>query len=192
VATVFNFLGPLSNPAQPEAAAIGVSDARMAPVVAGVCARRGTRAVVFRGEDGLDELTTTAPSRVWVVAGGEVAESVVDPVSLDLPVASLRDLRGGDAAFNAAVARSLLAGERGPVRDAVLLNAAAALVAYDGELLPTVTAGDPAGEQDGDELADQLTTVLRAGMERAARAIDSGAAADVLDRWLQVARDSLS
>ena len=190
VATVFNFLGPLSNPAQPEAAAIGVSDARMAPVVAGVCARRGTRAVVFRGEDGLDELTTTAPSRVWVVAGGEVAESVVDPVSLDLPVASLRDLRGGDAAFNAAVARSLLAGERGPVRDAVLLNAAAALVAYDGELLPTVTAG--AGGKGGDELADRLTTVLHAGIERAARAIDSGAAADVLDRWLQVARDSLS
>jgi anthranilate phosphoribosyltransferase len=165
VPTAFNFLGPLTNPAQPAAAAVGVADLRMAPLVAGVFAARGTSALVFRGEDGLDELSTTGPSRVWEVCGGEVAEERFDPSSLGLPAATLEDLRGGDAAHNAAVARSMLDGERGPVRDAVLLNAAAGLAA--------------AGVGSGD-----LVSRVGAGLELAEKAVDSGAAADLLQRWV--------
>ncbi len=165
VATVFNFLGPLANPARPAAQAVGVSELRMAPVMAGVLAERGISALVFRGEDGLDELTTTAPSRIWAVSDGAVTESVVDAADLGITRVSLEDLRGADAPFNAAVARAVLAGEDGPVRDAVVLNAAAALVAYDG------VAGD-------------VTQLLAAALPRAAESLDSGAAADVLKRWV--------
>jgi anthranilate phosphoribosyltransferase len=168
IASAFNFLGPLTNPAQPAATAVGVSDARMAPLMAGVFASRGTDALVFRGEDGLDELAPTARSRVWEVRGGIVTESVLDSVAeLGLPPAQVADLRGADAAYNAEVARRVLDGERGPVRDAVLLNAAAALVA-DGTRVPTT---GPLAER------------LGAALEHAARAVDDGAAADVLERW---------
>ncbi|MCW2608408.1 MAG: Anthranilate phosphoribosyltransferase, partial [Frankiales bacterium] len=114
VPTVFNVLGPLSNPAQPAAQAVGVSDPRLAPVMAGVLARRGVDALVFRGDDGLDELTTTAPSTVWVVAGGQTAQERFDPADLGVAHADVAALRGGDAPHNAAVARRLLAGEAGP------------------------------------------------------------------------------
>ncbi|MBB6344996.1 anthranilate phosphoribosyltransferase [Nonomuraea muscovyensis] len=166
VPTFFNFLGPLTNPALPSAQAVGVSDARMAPVVAGVLAERGSSALVFRGDDGLDELTTTGPSTVWVVRRGTVTSTGFDPADLGLPRARQEDLRGGDAARNAAVARAVLAGEPGPVRDIVLLNAAAALVAADGT--PAAAA---------------LTEALAAAVKRATDAIDSGAAAALLDRW---------
>ena len=168
VGTAFNFLGPLTNPAQPEATAVGVADARVAPLIAGVLAARGTSALVFRGEDGLDELTVSGPSRVWVV-DGEVAECSLDPVGLGLPRAPLSDLRGGDASYNADVARRVLAGDIGPVRDAVLLNAAAALVA--------------AGVGQG-----PLVERMREGLVVAARSVDEGAAADVLRRWVEVTR----
>jgi anthranilate phosphoribosyltransferase len=168
VPTVFNFLGPLTNPGRPRAAAVGCADTRMAPVMAGVLAARGTSALVFRGEDGLDEFTTTAPTRLWVVHEGTVTESVVDAADLGIARAEPADLRGGDAAYNAAAARALLAGERGPVRDAVLVNAGAALAAYDG------LGGDVAG-------------ALTAGIDRAAKAVDSGAAADLLERWVSTA-----
>lgn len=168
VPTVFNFLGPLTNPAQPAAAAVGCADPRMAPVMAEVFARRGNSVVLVRGEDGLDEFTTTAPTRVWAVSDGRVTESVVDAADLGLPRAAAADLRGADAEYNAGVARRVLAGEPGPVRDAVLVNAAAALAAHGGDL------------------AD-LPAALRAGYERAAAAVDSGAAARVLDRWMTVA-----
>ena len=171
VPTAFNFLGPLTNPARPGAAAVGCADERMAPVMAAVLAERGDTALVFRGDDGLDELTTTTTSRVWVVRGGEVRADRLDPAALGLPPADRAALRGADAAYNAGVARALLAGERGPVRDAVLLNAGAALAAYDG-------------------LAGPLPEAVAAGMARAAAAIDSGAAADVLDRWVTVSRDA--
>ncbi|HMC68977.1 MAG TPA: anthranilate phosphoribosyltransferase, partial [Mycobacteriales bacterium] len=127
VATVFNFLGPLTNPAQPMAQAVGVADARMAPVMAGVLADRGASALVFRGDDGLDELSTSTTSRVWAVADGHVREERLDPTELGLAPAGPDALKGADAAHNAAVARRVLAGESGAVRDAVLLNAAAAL-----------------------------------------------------------------
>jgi anthranilate phosphoribosyltransferase len=169
VPTAFNFLGPLTNPARPSALAVGCADPRMAPVMAAVLAERGVTALVFRGDDGLDELTTTTTSSVWVVRGGTVTQATVDPRALGLAPAGRADLRGADAAHNARVAGALLAGEPGPVRDAVLLNAGAALAAYDGLV----------GELDG---------ALRAGMDRAAAAIDDGAPAAVLDRWRTVSQ----
>lgn len=169
VATVFNFLGPLANPAQPGAQAVGVADARMAGVMAQVLADRGVSALVFRGEDGLDELTPCAPSRVWVVRDGAVTTETVTPEELGLGRAAPEALRGADAAHNAQVARRFLDGERGPVRDAVLLNAAAALVALSPGNAP---------------LVDQL----RAGMERAAESVDSGAAARTLATWVDTSR----
>ncbi|MGH3332986.1 MAG: anthranilate phosphoribosyltransferase, partial [Nocardioidaceae bacterium] len=127
VGTTFNFLGPLAHPAKPEAQAIGCADLLMAPVMAGVFARRGVDAWVFRGNDGLDELTTTTTSRIWTVTGGEVEEHMIDPADLGIPRGTVEGLRGRDAAYNADVVRRLVAGEPGQVRDAVLLNAGAAL-----------------------------------------------------------------
>jgi anthranilate phosphoribosyltransferase len=166
VPTVFNFLGPVANPARPAALAVGVADPRMGPVIAGVLAGRGCSALVFHGSDGLDELTTTGTSAVWVVHDGAASEARFDPAALGLPRPGPGDLRGGDAAHNAGVARAVLAGEKGPVRDVVLLNAGAALAAAAGVAGP--------GELDG-ALAD--------GYERAQAAVDSGAAAALLDRW---------
>ncbi|MEU8368122.1 anthranilate phosphoribosyltransferase [Micromonospora tulbaghiae] len=169
VPTAFNFLGPLTNPARPRAGAVGCFDKRMAPVMAAVFAARGDSAIVVRGEDGLDEFSTGAPTRVWVAQQGTVTESVLDATELGVPRATLADLRGGDAVYNAEVVRRLLAGETGPVRDAVLVNAAVALATQ--------------GPLDGD-----LYEVLRANLDRAAEAVDSGAAAAALERWLEVAR----
>jgi anthranilate phosphoribosyltransferase len=169
VPTVFNFLGPVANPARPSAQAVGVFDPLMGGVIAGVLAGRGCSALVFHGSDGLDELTTTGPSSMWVVHDGEVARTEFSPAALGLPTASLGDLRGGDAAHNAAVARAVLAGERGPVRDIVLLNAAAALAAAAG-------VPDP----------EAVTAALADGYARAAQAVDSGAAQALLERWIEV------
>jgi anthranilate phosphoribosyltransferase len=165
IGTTFNLLGPLTNPAHAQAHAIGCADARLAPVMAGVLARRGVDAWVFRGDDGLDELTTTTTSRVWWVHDGEVVESTVDPADHGIARSAPGDLRGGDAAHNAAVARRLLDGEQGPVRDAVLLNAGAALAVH---------------AEPGSAPADALA----AGIARAREAIDSGAARATLDRWV--------
>src|SRR5690349_12032596 len=132
VPTVFNFLGPVANPARPGAQAVGVSDPRMGAIIAGVLAGRGCSALVFHGDDGLDELTTTDTSTVWVVHDGTVTQTAVDPADLGLPRCTPEDLRGADAAHNAAVVRAVLAGDPGPVRDTVILNAAAALVAAEG------------------------------------------------------------
>ncbi|MBA3524226.1 MAG: anthranilate phosphoribosyltransferase, partial [Geodermatophilaceae bacterium] len=126
VPTVFNFLGPLTNPSRPAAQAIGCADVRMAGVLADVLAARGTSAFVFRGDDGLDELTTTTTSAVWTVADGVVGQFGLDPSDLGIAPAVPQDLVGGGPPENAAVARALLEGRTGPVRDAVLLNAAAA------------------------------------------------------------------
>lgn len=177
VPTAFNFLGPLTNPAQPRAAAVGVADRRMAPLVAGVLAGRGISALVFRGEDGLDELTTSGASAVWEVRDGQVVESTLDPADLGVPRHDVAQLRGADARHNAAVTRDLLAGRPGPVRDAVLLNAAAALVAADA-------ADDAESSVDGGQGGDDLMSRMARALSRAAAAIDSGAAADVLQRWV--------
>jgi anthranilate phosphoribosyltransferase len=164
VPTVFNFLGPLTNPARPFAQVVGVSDPRMLPLMAEVLARRGTRAKVFRGADGLDELTTTGPSTVYEVTDGDARETTLDPAELGLATAALEDLRGGDAEASAAIARAILAGEPGPRRDVVLLNAAAAL-----------------------EVAGRAGSLVD-GLPVAARSIDSGAAAATLERWAAASR----
>lgn len=169
IPTVFNFLGPLTNPAQPSASAIGCGNARMAPVMAQVFAQRSSSALVFRGDDGLDELTTTTTSSVWVVSGGQVRPAIVDPTALGIAPARPEDLRGGDVAQNLQVARELFEGRPGPVRDAVALNAAAAVAARAG-------------------LTDDLVDDLTAALHRVDRVLSSGAAADLVDRWVTAAR----
>jgi anthranilate phosphoribosyltransferase len=171
IGTVFNFLGPLTNPARPVAAAIGCADSRMAPVLAEVLARRGTRALVFRGDDGLDELTTATTSAVWVVRNGEVVAERLDPTALGVPVSAPGALRGGGPQVNAEVVRRLVAGEPGPVRDAVLLNAAGALAAFD--------------ERDV-----RLHDALAVGLQRAAAALDDGRAEAKLDEWVRVSQQA--
>lgn len=170
IPTAFNFLGPLTNPARVQASAVGVANARMAPLVAGVLARRGSRGLVFRGDDGLDELTTTGSSTVWEIRAGQVTELAFSPADVGIPLARLEDLRGGDAAVNAAVVRDVLAGKPGPARDAVLLNAAAGLVAFD------LDAEGPFVER------------MRNALRRAAEAVDSGAAENVLQRWVELSK----
>jgi anthranilate phosphoribosyltransferase len=167
VPTAFNVLGPLTNPAQPAAGLIGCADERMAPVMAQVLADRGATVLLVRGDDGLDEITTTTTTSVWVVSDGVVRRDRFDPTALGVPVARPEQLRGGDAATNAEVVRRLLAGDRGPVRDAVLLNAAAALAAHAG-------------------LTSDLVTDLASAAQRAAEAVDSGAAAALLERWAKL------
>ncbi|MFG2698154.1 anthranilate phosphoribosyltransferase [Kitasatospora sp. NPDC051984] len=166
VPTVFNILGPLTNPAKVGAHAVGCFDTRLAGLIAGVLARRGGQGLVFRGDDGLDELTITTTSHVWVIRDGQVTETQFDPREVGIELVGIEALRGADAEFNAAVARRVLNGERGPVRDAVLLNSAAALVALE-------LTDAPLGEQ------------LAAGMVRTAAAIDSGAAGELLKRWAE-------
>jgi anthranilate phosphoribosyltransferase len=164
IPTAFNVLGPLTNPARPSAGLIGCADRRMAPVMAEVFAARGNSVLLVCGDDGMDEITTTTNTTAWVVHDGTVAEERIDPTTLGLPLSTAQDLRGGDAEVNAEVVRELVAGKRGPVRDAVLINTAGALAAYDG------SCGD-------------LPKQLRAGLDRAAGAIDSGAAAELLTQW---------
>jgi anthranilate phosphoribosyltransferase len=168
VGTTFNFLGPLAHPAKPEAQAIGCADERMAPLMAGVFARRGVDAWVFRGDDGLDELTTTTTSKVWAVSRGEVAEFTVDPGEHGLGGGTTEGLRGRDASYNADVVRRVVDGEPGQVRDAVLLNAGAALAVHAGG--------------SSDDHAERLA----AGISRATQAVDSGAAHRLLDHWVEV------
>uniref|UniRef100_UPI000B32A473 anthranilate phosphoribosyltransferase n=1 Tax=Brucella sp. CMUL 018 TaxID=1906857 RepID=UPI000B32A473 len=132
IQTTFNFLGPLANPARPRAMALGVANDDVAPVVARVLAERGTRGMVFRGFAGLDELTPTSESDGWMIAEGRVHRTVLNPEDLGLEPAAPHSLQGGDPTHNAQVARDVLAGTPGPVRDIVVLNAAAAILAYRG------------------------------------------------------------
>jgi anthranilate phosphoribosyltransferase len=171
VPTAFNFLGPLANPARPTAMAVGVADPRMGPVLAGVLAGRNCSALVFHGDDGLDELTTTAPSAVWLVHDGSVSQTSLDPADLGIPRSVPADLKGGDPAHNAGVVRAFISGSQGPIRDTALLNAAAALAAEAGVPGP-----------------DGLVPALADGYRRAAAAVDSGAAADLLDRWIAASK----
>jgi anthranilate phosphoribosyltransferase len=171
VPTVFNYLGPLCNPARPEASAVGVATLDRVPLFVGVFQTRGATALVFRGDDGLDELSTTGHSHIWEVSRGLVTEHDIDPRDLGIPRAKMEDLLGKDAAYNASVVRAVLAGQEGPVRDIVLLNAAAGLVAYE-------LASDPSRVQEA------ILDRFRSTMAVAAEAIDSGAAAAKLDEWV--------
>ena len=167
IPTFFNFLGPLTNPGRPKAAAVGVFDERMLPIMAGVFARRGVEALVFRGDDGLDEISVATTTTVWTASGGEVRQESFDPREVGIEYSPLSALRGADPEFNADVARRLLAGERGAVRDAVLLSSAAALAA----LTPS---------------AEPVAARLGAGLAKAAESIDSGSAARSLATWVEV------
>lgn len=171
VPTVFNFLGPLCNPARCEANAVGVANLSKVPLFVGVFQTRGATALVFRGDDGLDELTTTGHSHIWEVSRGAVTEHDLDPLELGIARAELSDLLGGDAEHNAAIARRVLAGETGPVRDIVLLNAAAGLVSFD-------LARNPS------EVQVPIVERFRAKLEVGTEAIDSGAAARKLEDWV--------
>lgn len=182
VPTIFNFLGPLANPARVRHQVVGVSDRAMAEKMLGVLAENGAeRAMVVHGADGLDELSTTGPSTVLEAhfpgaapsgadgagaPGYELRSSTVDPAALGLAPASLDDLRGGDAMANADAVRRVLDGAIGPHRDIVLLNAAAALVV--GGLAPS----------------------LSEGISSAATAIDEGRAAAVLEGLVRVSKES--
>lgn len=170
VPTVINYLAPLTNPARPRTAVVGCSNAALAPVLADVLAARGASALVVRGDDGLDEITTAAPTRVWVAAGECVSQLRLDTAEFGLPRCAPDALRGGDAAYNALAVHRVLEGETGPVRDAVLANAAGALAAYRG-----------LEERSLDDAFD-------AGLREARHSIDSGAAARTLTHWLDLAR----
>jgi anthranilate phosphoribosyltransferase len=166
IRTVFNVLGPLSNPAGARHQVVGVADPRLAPVMADALARLGKRhALVFRGDDGLDELTTTGPSHLWEVRDGEVTQRTLDPRELDIAVADPEALRGGDVPTSVRIADEVLAGEEGPRADIVVLNAAAALYAADAV----------------DDLA--------AGVARSREVLASGAAADLRDRWVRRSKE---
>lgn len=177
VPTVFNFLGPLCNPARPEANAVGVAALDKVPLFVGVFQTRGATALVFRGDDGLDELTTTGHSHIWEVTAGSVTEHDLDPLELGIPRSTIDQLVGGDAAHNAAVARRVFSGELGPVRDIVLLNAAAGLVSY-------------ALASDSSQRDRPLLTRFREQLSVAAEAIDSGAAAEKLRLWVAASQST--
>jgi anthranilate phosphoribosyltransferase len=168
VPTVFNLLGPLTNPARPRAGLIGCAFANLAEVMARVFAARRSSVLVVHGDDGLDELTTTTTSTIWRVQAGTVDKLTFDPAGFGFARADLDELLGGDAQANAAEARTVLAGAKGPVRDAVVLNAAGAIVAHAG--LSSRAEWLPAWED---------------GLRRASAAIDSGAAEQLLARWVR-------
>nr|WP_253861540.1 anthranilate phosphoribosyltransferase [Mycobacterium asiaticum] len=168
VPTVFNLLGPLTNPARPRAGLIGCAFADLAEVMAGVFAARRSSVLVVHGDDGLDELTTTTTSTIWRVQAGTVDKLKFDPAGFGFARADIDELRGGDAQANAAEVRAVLSGAKGPVRDAVVLNAGGALVAHAG--LSSRAEWLPAWED---------------GLRRAVEAIDSGAAEQLLARWVR-------
>jgi anthranilate phosphoribosyltransferase len=175
VPTVFNILGPLCNPVRPEASAVGVSSLERVPQMAGVFRTRGATALLYRGDDGIDKMTTTGYSRVWEVTRGEVVEHVIDVEELGLPKASIEDLLGKDPAHNAKLATSVLAGDPGPVRDIVVLNTAAGLTAFDLS-------------NDHSQHDIPLKQRLIANIERASSAIDSGTARATLDAWIDASQ----
>lgn len=176
VPTTFNFLGPLANPAQPIATSLGVSNPFIAPLMAAEMASRGRTALVFRGSDGLDELTTTGNSHIWQVSGGEVQEFELDPRELGIPLAKIDDLVGGDAHHNAQVARMVL-GKETPDRDLsavvhiVELNAASGLVAYELAKHP-------------EQARESLVSRFESALVRVRHALNSGAASEKLSEWI--------
>ncbi|MCY1716982.1 anthranilate phosphoribosyltransferase [Microbacterium sp. SL62] len=175
VPTVFNFLGPLCNPARAEANAVGVAHLDRVPLITGVFRTRGATALVFRGDDGLDELTTTGHSRVWEISRGDVHEHDLDPRDLGIPLADMDDLLGGSPDHNATVVRRVLGGDRGAVRDIVLLNAAAGLVSF--RLF-----------QDAAQVQRPILERLAEAMTDAAAAIDDGRASAKLDDWVDASK----
>ncbi|AZS36596.1 Anthranilate phosphoribosyltransferase [Microbacterium lemovicicum] len=176
VPTVFNILGPLCNPARAEANAVGVAHLDRVPLITGVFRTRGATALVFRGDDGLDELTTTGHSRLWEVSRGDIHEHDLDPRDLGIRLADIDELLGGEPAHNAAIVRRMLEGESGAVRDIVLLNAAAGIVAYRLS-------------QDAAQVQRPILERLAEAQDAAAAAVDGGAAVAKLDEWVRVSAE---
>ena len=170
IPTVFNILGPLVHPARPEASALGVADRAMIDKFVGVYATRGATALVFRGEDGLDEVSTTGFTQIFEVSRGDVIEYSLDARELGIPRAQLEDLRGGDPEHNAKVVEETMSGARGPVRDIVLLNAAVGRAAWQLHKHP----------RDTDE---PLLERIREQLGIVTEALDSGAAQAKLTAW---------
>jgi anthranilate phosphoribosyltransferase len=166
VPTAINYIAPLTNPAAPSHSLVGCASMAAAPTLARVLAERGANAIVVHGNDGLDELTTTGASTLWAVTGRRIRQLTIDPLDYGIARSEPESLRGGDAQYNAQVVRDVLDGRPGPVRDAVILNAAAAIATHE------LTRGN-------------LTDVLADCLERSRRAIDSGAAAATLRAWLK-------
>jgi anthranilate phosphoribosyltransferase len=172
-ATVFNILGPLANPARPQAAAIGVANERMHLVMAQVLSDRGVEGFVFRGDDGLDEITLATSTSVLTIGKGEITSDRIDAKDFGLTSAPIEALVGGDATENARITRAIFSGEKGAPRDAVLLNAAAAIAAFDGEK----------------ELG--IHERLNKSLTKAATAVDSGAANSLLEKWALLTQEIL-
>ena len=175
VPTTFNFLGPLANPAQPIATSLGVANRSIAPLMSQELAARGRSALVFRGNDGLDELSTTSNNEIWQVSGGVVSQAELNPLKFGLNRAETADLIGGDAEFNAQVARDLFArktsGNLGAVRDIVLLNAAGGVVSYQMA-------------KDSSKADVDLNTRFQDALQLVTTALDSGAAEVKLAEWI--------
>ena len=182
VPTVFNVLGPLSNPGQPEAALLGCADVRLAPVLAQVQLERGMKSIIVRSTDGLDELSTSAPTQIWDVTSGTLRESLLNPSELGLTPATLDQLRGGDAQFNAQVVREILAGRSdgnfAAIRDVVALNAAATMVAYDAAK----------GAKRFGETSDSIVERITGALPVAYSSLDTGAAKSLLDVWVSISQ----
>ena len=168
IPTVFNILGPLANPAKPQAAAIGVADDRMHLVMAEVLATRGVDGFVFRGDDGLDEITLSSTTSILSIGNNEIRSDLIEPSDFGITRASVSELVGGDAAENARITLAIFAGERGAPRDAVMLNAAAAIAAFDGE-----------------QELDVRERITR-GLRKAEAAVDSGETTALLQRWISL------
>ncbi len=164
-ASVFNILGPLANPAKPKAIALGVSKSRVMPIMADVMRKRGTQGFLFRGEDGIDEITLSTTTHIMQISQGQVRAEIFDPRELGISFSPLESIAGGDARFNADVTLGIFSGEKGPAREAVLLNAAAAIAAFEGNFEKSIT--------------EQLTR----GYQAASEAVDSGLAQASLQRW---------
>ena len=168
--TVFNILGPLANPAKPQAVAIGVANDRMHLVMAQVLADRGVDGFVFRGDDGLDEITLATTTSVLTIGRGEISSDLIDPLDFEIQRAPISALVGGDSIENARITTAIFAGEKGAPRDAVVLNAAAAIAAYEGRF----------------DL--NLHSRIEIGVSRAVAAIDSGAATRLIAQWAELSQ----
>ena len=174
VPTVFNILGPLANPAKPIACAIGVAREELLPLMAQVLLDQGKEGFVFRGDDGLDEVSLSTTTQVIQISDGELTQSVFNPAELGIPSAPITALAGGDATYNAEMTMKIFSGAKGPMRDAVALNAAFAIAAFKADFnLP-------------------LQTQIANGFVLANKAIDSGAALSIVKKWAQLTNEIVS
>jgi anthranilate phosphoribosyltransferase len=174
VPTIFNILGPLANPAKPKACAIGVARAELLPLMAQVLLDQGKEGFVFRGDDGLDEVSLSTTTQVIQISDGQLTQSVFNPEDLGITASPISELAGGDAAYNAQMTMKIFSGEKGAMRDAVTLNAAFAIAAFKADFyLP-------------------LQTQIANGFVLANKAIDSGAALSIVKKWAQLTNEIVS